>query len=80
VAERLLNRSKLRHYLGDLPWAEIEDLIDAGRIPPPVWGRKSGDLKARWDIREVDRFIDKASSGEGTLEDYERKLDQALGL
>jgi hypothetical protein len=79
LAERLLNRSKLRHYLGDLPWGDIHHLIEEGRIPPPVWGRKSSDAKARWDVREVDRYIDRAANGEGTLEDYERKLDQALG-
>jgi hypothetical protein len=76
---RLLSRTHLRAYLGDLEWAEIGDLFGAGRFPSPVWGRKSSDAKARWDIREVDRYIDRAADGEGTLEDYERKLDQALG-
>jgi hypothetical protein len=58
---RLLSRTHLRAYLGDLEWAEIGDPIGAGRIPSPVWGRKSSDAKARCDIREVDRYIDRAA-------------------
>jgi hypothetical protein len=77
---RLLDRAALRTYLGGLPWTEVVARIEAGRLPEPVWGLDPGDRRARWDIRAVDRALDRASGLPGTIEAQEKELDRALGL
>jgi hypothetical protein len=55
---RLLSRSRLCAYLGDLPWAEVVHWIDAGRLPRPLSGASIVDVNARWDTGEIDRALD----------------------
>jgi hypothetical protein len=61
IPPRLLSRPHLRDYLGNIPWADIEALMDRGMLPGPMWKLKSKDPKARWDRRAVDQALDISS-------------------
>jgi hypothetical protein len=75
-----MTRARLRKYLGNIPWADIERRMDSGRIPRPLWGVPPSDKNARWDQKAVDRTIDGASQIPASIEDHIRDLDKAFGF
>ena len=77
---RLLSRAQLRAYLGHITVTELQQRIDAGVLPRPVWGIHPDDKAARWDVRQVDRMLDADAGPTATVEAAERHLDQARGL
>lgn len=77
---RLLTRADLRAYLSGLPWADVRERMERGKLPQPMWRLDPNDKNARWDRRAVDRALDAESAIPATLEAQEHALDRALGL
>jgi hypothetical protein len=80
VVPRLLTRTRLRAYLHDLKWAEIDARMKRGQLPGPLWGIPADHPDARWDRRAVDRALDAASGIPASIEVDEAALDRALGI
>jgi hypothetical protein len=79
-ASRLLTKADLRSYLAGLPWIEVVQRIERGKLPQPMWRLDPADKNARWDRKAVDRALDAESAIPATLEAQEQALDRALGL
>lgn len=76
---RTMTRGQLRAYL-QIPLRELESLLAARQLPPPLWGKAPGDKDARWDRIAVDRALDAAAAPEGSVAAAEAHLDQAFGF
>jgi hypothetical protein len=78
---RMMNRTKLRQYLGGMMWSEVLRRIDNDELPMPLWGVAPSDPKALWDVHMVDKALDLAHGGAGpSIDDQVKMLDRALGF
>jgi len=80
VAEsRMMSRTALRAYLGNVPWRDVEDRISNGRIPRPLYGLLPSHPSARWDRKAVDRALDAESGMPVSIEQDILEMDRAIG-
>lgn len=78
IPPRLLDRSALRAYLGDIADADLSQRLARHQIPQPLWGQKPNDRTARWDRIAVDRALDRASDIPRTVEASTEVADAAF--